>query len=191
MTPVRENLERAQAEQSIVRITRGAFEAQGELGYVEALGEDLLLLARISDDLWFDGFAVVRIGDISELEAPHEYADFVEEALRLREELSHAAPAISLESIGSAIRTAGRLFPLVVIHREEVEPETCRIGSVQKLTKDTLTLLEIGPDAEWEEAPSSVALEEITRVDFGGGYEEALALVGGKGPVVPHLKSVN
>jgi hypothetical protein len=189
-TTVRENLELAQAEQSIVRITRGAFEAQGELGYVEAIGEDLLLLAVISDDIWLNGFALVRIGDISELEAPHEHADFVEEALRIREESSPSSSAISLEDIGSAIRTAGRLFPLVVIHREEVEPETCRIGRVQKVTKDSVTLLEIGPDAEWEEEPSNLPLEDITRVDFGGGYEEALALVGGKGPDVPHLKSV-
>jgi hypothetical protein len=187
---MQESLENAQAEQSIVRITRGAFEEQGELGYVEALAEDLLLLAVISDDIWFNGFALVRIGDISELEAPHEHADFVEEALRLREESVAPAPAVALADIGSAIRTAGRLFPLVVIYREKIEPETCRIGRVMKVTKDSVSLLEIGPDAEWEDEPSSIALEEITRVDFGGGYEEALALVGGKGPDVPHLKSV-
>jgi hypothetical protein len=188
---MRRNLENAQADQSVVRITRGAFEEQGELGYVEVLGEDLLLLAVISDDIWFNGFAVVRIGDISELEAPHECADFVEEALRMREESVSSAPEVSLADIGSAIRTAGRLFPIVVIHREEVEPDTCSIGKVLKVTKDTVTLLEIGPDAEWEAEPSSFSLEEITRVDFGGGYEDALALVGGKGPDVPHLKSVS
>lgn len=187
---MRESLENARTEQSIVRITRGNFEEQGELGYVEALGEDLLLLAVISDDIWFNGFALVRIDDISELESPHEHADFVEEALRLRDESVAPAPAISLADIASAVRTAGRLFPLVVIHREEVEPETCRIGRVLKVTKESLSLLEIGPDAEWEDEPSSIALDEITRVDFGGGYEDALALVGGKGPDVPHLKSV-
>ncbi len=188
---MRRDLESAQADQSVVRITRGVFEEQGELGYIEALGEELLLLAVISDDIWFNGFAIVRIGDINELEAPHECADFVEEALRMRDESVSSAPAVSLEDIGSAVRTAGRLFPIVVIHREEVEPDTCSIGKVLKVTKDTLTLLEIGPDAEWEAEPSSFSLEEITRVDFGGGYEDALALVGGKGPDVPHLKSVN
>ena len=187
---MRESLENAQAEQQVVRITREAFESQGELGYVEALGEEWLLLGLISDDIWFNGFTVVRIADISEIEAPHECADFIEEALRLRDEVS-AAPGVSLTDIGAALRTAGRLFPLVVIHREVAEPETCRIGRVQKVTKDSVSLLEIGPDAEWETEPSSFALEEITRVDFGGGYEEALALVGGKGPDVPHLKSVS
>ena len=188
---MRKKLESAQADQSVVRITRGAFEGHGELGYVEALDEDLLLLAVISDDIWFNGFAVVRIGDISELEAPHECADFVEEALRLRDESVSSAPAVSLADIGAAIRTAGRAFPIVVIYREEVEPDMCRIGKVLKVTKDSVSLLEIGPDAEWEAEPSSLALEEITRVDFGGGYEEALSLVGGKGPDVPHLKSVS
>jgi hypothetical protein len=176
---VREDLEEAQSEQTIVRVTRGAFDEHGDIGYVEAVGDELLLLALISDEIWFNGFAVLRLADISELESPHEYADFVEEALRLRDESVAAAPAVSLADLGSAIRTAGRLFPVVVIHREEVEPEICRIGRVVKVTKESVTILEIGPDAEWEAEPSTWALDEITRVDFGGGYEEALALVGG------------
>jgi len=177
---LRESLENAQAEQQIVRVTREAFDAQGDLGYVEALDEDLVLLSLISDDIWFNGFSVLRIDDISELEAPHACADFIEEALRLRDEVSEAVPGVSLKEIGAAIRTSGRLFPLVVIHREVADPETCRIGRVEKVTKDSVTLLEIGPDAEWESEPSTFALDEVTRVDFGGGYEEALALVGGK-----------
>ena len=34
-------------------------------------------------------------------------------------------------------------------------------------------LLEIGPKAIWEEEPTEISLREITRVDFGGGCEDA------------------
>jgi hypothetical protein len=47
------------------------------------------------------------------------------------------------------------------------------------VSKSRLSLLEVGPDAVWDEKPAEVLLREITRVDFGGGYEEALHLVGG------------
>ncbi|HEX7424334.1 MAG TPA: hypothetical protein VF311_10690 [Terriglobales bacterium] len=36
-----------------------------------------------------------------------------------------------------------------------------------------------GPDACWDDKPETYRLREITRVDFGGDYEEALRLVGG------------
>lgn len=42
-----------------------------------------------------------------------------------------------------------------------------------------MSLLEIGPDALWDDEPETYRLSEITRVDFGGAYEEALHLVGG------------
>jgi len=34
----------------------------------------------------------------------------------------------------------------------------------------------------WDKEPTKHLLSEITRVDFGGGYEEALHLVGGPAP---------
>ena len=42
-----------------------------------------------------------------------------------------------------------------------------------------LRFLEIDPDAVWEQKPTKINLSDITRVDFGGQYEEALHLVGG------------
>jgi hypothetical protein len=42
-----------------------------------------------------------------------------------------------------------------------------------------LSLLEIGPDAKWEDSPEEYRVGEITRVNFGGDYENALHLAGG------------
>jgi hypothetical protein len=187
----RDRLEHAQAAPSVVRITRGSFEAEGELGYVLALADELLLLLRISNQIRFDGFAVLRIRDITELEAPHSHSHFVEEVLRLRDESVAQAPGVELADIESAIRSAGKLYPILAIHREEADPEVCHVGAVASVRPESVSLFEIDPDAEWDEEPTEYSLSEITRIEFGGGYEEALALVGGKPPSVPHLKPVS
>jgi hypothetical protein len=191
MTDVHDQLDTARLEPCVVRVTRGAFEADGELGYVLSTSADLILLLAISSQIRFDGFVVIRIRDITELEVPHDHSDFVEEALRLRGESVSEAPAVDLSSITEAIRTAGQLHTVVAIHREEVEPEICHLGAVLNLGPDSVSLLEIDPDAEWDTEPTSYALSEVTRVEFAGGYEEALALVGGKPPSVRHLKPVS
>jgi hypothetical protein len=67
----------------------------------------------------------------------------------------------------------------VTIHREEADPEVCQVGRVISTGRGRVRLLEIHPDATWEEHPTEYRLKEITRVDFGGDYEEALDLVGG------------
>jgi hypothetical protein len=77
------------------------------------------------------------------------------------------------------LRTANRAFPLVTIHREKVDAGACWVGRVVDLGRGRVTLLEIGPDASWDDELETYRLNEITRVDFGGDYENALQLVGG------------
>jgi hypothetical protein len=60
-----------------------------------------------------------------------------------------------------------------------VDPDVCWIGRVLGVDRNRVSLLEIGPDAKWDEKPTEFTLSEITRVNFGGEYEDALHLVGG------------
>jgi hypothetical protein len=71
---------------------------------------------------------------------------------------------------------------LVTIHRERVDRGVCWIGRVIGVDRGCVKLLEIRPDATWNDEPEVYRLSEITRIDFGGGYAEALKLVGGLGP---------
>jgi hypothetical protein len=68
----------------------------------------------------------------------------------------------------------------VTIHREKVDPDVCAIGRVVEVKDGRVSLLEINPDATWNAKPKDYQLRDITRVDFGGEYEEALQLVGGR-----------
>lgn len=71
-------------------------------------------------------------------------------------------------------------FPVGDVHREQVDPGVCWIGRVQGVDRGRVSLLEIGPDAIWEDTPEEYRIKEITRVNFGGDYENALHLVGGE-----------
>ena len=150
-------------------------------GYVLDVGEHYFLLALVSDRMWFDGFECFRIADIGDFEAD-EYRSFVETALAMRGEKLPAKPPISLKTIDDLLLTASREFPLVTIHREEINAQGCHVGRVVSVTGDEVRLLEINPDATWDAEPMIYRLSEITCVSFGGDYEDALYLVGGEPP---------
>jgi len=155
-----------------------SFEASPIRGYVLDVGSWFFLLALVSDRLWFDGFECLRIVDVKGLRRD-PYAAFAEAALRKRDARKPRKPRVSLESIEELLRSAGRAFPLVAIHREKVDPDVCHIGRVVNIKRGRVVLLEIRPDATWEDGPSEYRLNEITRVNFGGDYENALHIVGG------------
>ncbi|SRR5258706_4176924 len=170
----------AMRKQRFVRLSR-RFEDSAVRGYVLDVGPQFFLLALVSDRIWFDGFECFRISDIRHME-PDLYATFAEAALKERGERRPKKLRVSVASVEELLLSASAAFPLVTIHREKVDPDACWIGRVLGVDRGCVSLLEIDPQATWEEAPTDYRLSEITRVNFGGDYENALHLVGGPPP---------
>lgn len=187
---MRDQLEIAMNETRIVSFDRECYEEEDEIGCVVEVGDELFVIARVADTLNLDGYSVLRIEDVSQVEVPHEHEEFVASALRLRGESIDTAIEIDLEDWPSVVRSAGRRHEVVTLHTERTESGVCRIGRVRTANEELVSLIEIDPDADWYEQPSTVATADITRVDFGGAYEEALVLVGGTCPV-PLLRPVD
>ena len=162
----------------LVRFAR-EFEPGTVNGYVLDIGPQFFLLALVSDGLRLNGFQCFRLSDVRKLRAPDKYAPFHEAVLKKRGERFPKKPPVVVSSLDELLLSANRSFPLVTIHREKANPELCWIGRVVEVRSGRVTLLEIGPDARWDDQPKTYRLSEITRVDFGGDYEDALYLIGG------------
>jgi hypothetical protein len=157
------------------------FEKPSIRGYVLDMGPRFFLLSLVSDRIRFDGFECFRVADVKGIR-PDPYNAFVESALKRRGERRPKKPRVNVKSIQDLLLSAGRAFPLVTIHREQVDPDVCWIGRVLGVERGRVALLEINPDATWDDNPTEFKLSEITRVNFGGDYENALFLVGGDPP---------
>jgi hypothetical protein len=153
------------------------FEDSSIRGYVLDVGPEFFLLSLVSDRVRFDGFECFRISDVRNLRSD-PYAKFAETALKKRGEHKPKKPSINITNVGALLVSASRVFPLVTIHRERIEPDICHIGRVLNVGDDCLSLLEIGPDAQWDDSATEYRIREITRVNFGGDYEDALHVVG-------------
>ena len=166
-------------DKTLLRFTR-PFEAGTVNGYVMDIGPRWFMLALVSDGIRFDGFQCFRLSDVRGLQVPNPFAAFVEVALKKRGERPPRKPRVSVASIEDLLLSANRSFPLVTIHREQIDPDGCEIGRVLQVKDGRVSLLEISPDAIWDVEANDFRLRDITRVDFGGDYEEALQLVGGR-----------
>jgi len=171
------HLRSAMRSGTFVRFNR-PFEEGPVHGYVVEVGPEFFLLALVSDHIRFNGFQAFRTIDVRNLR-PDPFATFVESALKRRRESKPRKPKVSVGSLRALLLSASRAFPLVAIHREKLDADICQIGRVVGVAAGKLSLLEIGPDAVWHAAPTRYALKQVTRVDFGGEYEDALHIVGG------------
>ncbi len=167
----------AKAQRKPIRIERDEIEDGHETGFVVGVNSAVILLQIVTDEIHLNGYQAIRTADVTEVEAPDPHAAFIEQALELRGEILDLDPGIDITSIPSIVSSAGSKFPLITIHRELADPDVCHIGKLVSHDAGTVSLLEVSPDAEWDDEPTSYSVFEITRVDFGGSYEEALAAV--------------
>ena len=179
---VREKLALAAEHQLIVRLERGEIEEGHFDGYVSRLGERFFALAVIDDNVHINGFACLRYEDVTRIILPPPNEHFLVKALNLRGEYPPTCPPIDLTSALSLIRSACDHIHIVSVHPEIDDPETCWIGRLRSSSDELVVLDLVSPGGDWEVDPFQVELKHVTRVDFGGEYENALMLVAGPRP---------
>lgn len=180
---IRTRLNRAPADEALVRITRWIPDADRVEGFVVALSREWLLLHRLSDRIAFDGWICVRVQDIQAVVIYPTEDNFEIAALRARSLWPPVPPAFTVpETIGELLTRLGAAASVVTVHREFERPDVAWCGAIREVSGSTLTFLEVSVAGGWGRKPRRFDLDDVTRVEFGGGYEEALQLVAGPPP---------
>lgn len=161
----------------IVKINRSPEIKDKIEGYVVGVSDLFVMLHALDGNyINLNGYIVLRVEDIHNYRVRDDYEFFLNRALKLQGIDPVPQQEINLSSHSSLFSSANEHFPLICIHREIMDGTTCFIGRVKTLTAKTITLNEIDPGARWKYT-RRYNFKDITRIDFGGGYEATLALV--------------
>lgn len=180
---IRKRLESARERQALVRLRRWIPESDQLEGFVVARSRHWVLLAVLSDRITLDGWTAVRLKDVQAVTIYPEKDCFEIKALQARQMWPPVAPEpLDLTAVTELLRSASTVVPMVGVFREFDRPDVCWIGAPIGVTDSVLSLLEVNVAGGWARKPRSFDVDDITRVDLGGGYEEALALVAGPPP---------
>jgi hypothetical protein len=180
--PTLAHLRALQRSRMLVRVERSKVEPGHVDGRIVGCSSKLVALAVLNDGRHPDGFNVFLRADVTKLLIPAPYAEFAAKILRLRGERLPRLPKLDLTSWRPLVSGAAQRFPLVTLHMERVNPDVCYIGRPTRLTPRTGTLITIDPAGAWDRDETdwlNFKWKDVTRVDLGGAYEEALALVAG------------
>jgi hypothetical protein len=145
-------------------------------GFLLARSKRLTLIHLLNTDVMeLNGYCVVRNKDISRARILKPGA-FVLRALRLKGIAPEPKEGLSIADWPDLLRSATSLFPVITINQEIRDPEVCFIGRVVLMTDHSFSLNEIDPKARWSRSRRYL-FSNLTKVDFGGGYEAALVRV--------------
>src|SRR5216683_3682792 len=159
-----------------VKLHRQKIDPEPIEGYLLARSKTLTLIQPFDPDFMdFNGYTVVRNRDLTRT-VRLKPRSFVLRAIELKRIESKPVEGVVIDDWPALVRSAGDLFPVITIHSEIADPDVCFIGRPSLISARTFGLTEIDPDARWS-CSRSYRFEDLTKVDFGGGYEAALVAV--------------
>jgi hypothetical protein len=153
-------------------------------GFVLDVSEDLALIHYLSDDFHLDGYCVIRNSDVTACNIFDDPKCFKHRALRVKTVRPKKPRGLNISNWATALESAGTHYPLLVLYREEIAADICVVGSFVELNSLSVTLYSITPTAEWDRK-TQLLVVDTTRLDFGGGYEDALWKVASESGSVP------
>jgi len=155
------------------------FESRGDhlIGVPIAVGRVWVVLARIDDRIAPGGFDALRQSDIAEVRDTFKGRTFYIRGLRARRSSVAALPNLDLDSTAGLLRSVSQFYSLLVLSCEGLSPDTVDIGVLLKASRESCSLRLISSNAQWVRGRSAYRNTDITRVGFGGEYEETLAAV--------------
>jgi hypothetical protein len=175
-------LREAQEQRIPMRFAREQVQPGWIHGYVIGLSRDFCLIAEVGDAMRFDGYVVLLIADLSQVEEDPS-REFVEKALALRDETLAIPADFPLENWAIIAEAAMRFAPLLSVNVvEDADGEVSYIGQLVGFEHDALLLREVDPNAHWHADAGDYGFDEIASIGFGTGYLEALWLVAGTPP---------
>jgi len=174
---IQKSLLRLVGREVIANFWRQNLDSHEIIGFVVGLSLDFVAIHVQNDDILLDGYAILRIQDITLVEDRPKRGGFYMEALKLRGYKPKRPVGICLDSTASILESVNRHYPLVTVHREAIRNDECTIGRIEKLTAKTLIMQWLTPSAQWDGYSPRYRLTSITKIEFGGLYEDALARV--------------
>ena len=156
--------------------------ADDVLGFVVSVGEQWVVLLRLMDSVYVDGIEVVRIEDVTSVEEDCE-GGFVERAVA-----SLGRPKVDFNLPEDAdtrdvLRAAADHSSLICVYLEAEDDYPLLIGHLEGLGERKFDIQLINPRGVWDVETSRWAYKDVTRVTFGGRYEDALERFGEGRPV--------
>ncbi|MFI5916770.1 hypothetical protein [Dactylosporangium sp. NPDC051541] len=171
-------LRKAVGSHELLRVSR-VWSDQTFEGYAGGVAAAWAALHRLDGNIYLDGFAAVRLDDVTSLEPRGGPEGFAARSLALdgRWPPPPLPADVDLTSARRLLATAAQRYRIVSLYIEREDPDVVYTGRVAGFGPKTVSLLELDAKAEWLREPSAWRLDEITRIDFGRELQRKLLRV--------------
>ena len=142
-------------------------------GFLVQYNDDYLVLESIDDDNNPDGLIVFHRENITRIRWGGNEIESTRKLINQSQRLKEIT-TIDLSSIQSILNSVQEIFGYVNISIEDIDSDVCFIGEIESMDDNSIVLHEYGTKISLDRKRILLKVEDITKVEGGGNYEERI-----------------
>ena len=148
-------------------------EGESESGYVAHLSEGFVSLIKFTDEGYYDGLIFMDVDDITRVRMGTRALESMEKLVEKNASIPEV-PEFEMTSLEEIIEQVSEHYDCVTIFIEDIDEDVCFIGEVDEMDEDYLVVNEYGTMSKLDRGTGVFRMDDITRVDVDGQYENNL-----------------
>ena len=143
-------------------------------GIITDWSKSLICVAQLDSNAHFDGLSIFPLEDITRMRFDHiEMFDKLSELILPQIDSS----GVKLDNMSNALKSVYDKYGHVVIHTEDIDPDSCFIGTLISGIQDgCVHLHEFGTLSNPVRSHLVLSFDDVTRISGGGSYETMVAM---------------
>jgi len=150
-------------------------------GLVVAVVDEWVVLHELIDGPYLDDVVFLRLDHVTKVRR-HSSEDYLTRAMAGLGEPLAEFECVSDATAGDLLRIVDARAELVCVYGETRKDYWLVLGKIHRIGRKRLDLHFIGRDGVWVDFLDAVKLKEITRIEYGGRYIQALERFGDAAP---------
>ncbi len=142
-------------------------------GFLKAYTEEFMLIEKYEDDGTYDGISILLRTNVSRIRWLGNSIESIDKLIDPSQRPKKVTP-VNLASVDTILQSVNKIFNQVTVHIEDIDSSICFIGQLQEMNPSTVVLHEFGTTKSLDRSFILLAIEDITRIDGGGKYENRL-----------------
>lgn len=165
-------LDKLKHDQTFVHIIVDKYE-ESHYGFIIDFNNELLSIERFNSDFNYDGLVIIKRDSISKVRWGGN--DVISTSILIDEsKRSKNLHHIDITSIATALSSMYDSFGHITVFMQDIDVSQFYVGQIHEMDSESIVINEFGTKGTLDRKFILINIEEITRVDAGGQYENNL-----------------
>lgn len=168
----KQQLKELKEKNILVKISTDKYD-ESYIGFIQDFKNELLVLDTFNDDCIYDGLKIFKQINISRIR--WEGNDLLSVSKLIdKNKRKNKSVKLNLTSTKSLLSDIKSKFNHITIHIQDLNNDICFIGEVEVIDSETIIIHEFGTNKSLDRQKVMISLDDITKIDIDGVYENQL-----------------